>query len=734
MEKTIIVSNRLPVTLSRKDNKVVFTPSPGGLATGLAGASKDMNSVWIGWAGFSLEGFHENTDEIKLNLEKQRLIPIFLEDPDVNQFYEGFSNTTLWPLFHSFPTYTSCHEEQWEVYKKVNEIFCEEVLRHAGEEDLIWIHDYHLLLLPGLIRKKLPKAKIAYFQHIPFPSYEIFRILPWREQILEGVTGADLIGFHTHDDVKHFLTSIQRILGMENKMGTVRAEERIFKVDAFPLGIDFFKYWETSKLKSTERQVGLHRKQFQDVKIILSIDRLDYTKGIPERLKAFDVFLEKNPEFREKVSLLMIVVPSREKVQLYKDLKMEIDEMVGNITSKYRTVNWTPVLYFYRSYPLQSLSAFYKLSDVALITPLRDGMNLVCKEYVASRNDETGVLILSEMAGAAKELSDALIINPYNIEECANAIKNALCMPFDEQQRRMSEMQYLLRKYDVSKWTSIFLKSVEEIVQKQQELAMKRLTPELKHKVISDFNSSKNRIVFLDYDGTLVSFQNKPEHAKPDENLIDIMTRLCAIKDLKVVIISGRNKETLNEWFGHFNMDIIAEHGLWMRRDKNWKMMFQLNDEWKKELSALLNHFVEKTPGTFIEEKDHSLVWHYRKADDDLSNARKKELLDYLQYLTTNMGLSVLEGNKVVEIKSALINKGRAVKKYLKAPFDFILAAGDDWTDEDMFKEMPEHAYTIKIGSSLSAAKYTLPHYIQGVNSGIRTILSEITEKTQKLF
>jgi trehalose 6-phosphate synthase/phosphatase len=725
MEKTIIVSNRLPVSISKKDNQTIFTSSPGGLATGMASVSKSMDSIWIGWAGFHPEDFSDKQEELISKLTDQNLYPIFLEKDDVEQFYEGFSNTTLWPLFHYFPKYTSCYEEQWEVYKKVNQIFCDEILKHAGEDDFIWIHDYHLLLLPGLLREKLPKAKIAFFQHIPFPSYEIFRILPWREEILKGIIGADLIGFHTNDDVKHFLTSVQRLLGLENKMGVIRSEDRVFKVDAFPLGIDYDKFQELALTKTTERQVGLYRKQFQNVKLILSIDRLDYSKGIPERLIAFDYFLEKNPEFREKVSLLMIVVPSREKVQLYKNLKTEIDELVGNITSKYRTVNWNPVLYFYRAYPLQSLSAFYNLCDVAFITPLRDGMNLVCKEYVASRYDGTGSLILSEMAGAAKELSDAIIINPYNIQESAEAIKTALCLPLDEQKRRISDMQLLLKKYDVVNWTSVFLNSLEEIKQKQTEMAMKKVSKQIKDKIVTDFTSAQKRILFLDYDGTLVSFQNRPEQASPDEELKDIIRKLCDTPNLTVVIISGRDRTTLEKWFGNFKLDIVAEHGFWIKKGKKWKPTIQLQNEWKPQLFEILNRFVGKTPGSFIEEKDYSLVWHYRKADTDLSNTRKKELLDYLQYLTTNMGLSVLEGNKVVEIKSSLINKGRAVKRYLKSNYDFIFAAGDDWTDEDMFRVMPEHAHTIKIGYSLSAAKYSMPEHYRGTDIGIRGFLAE---------
>jgi len=711
MERIIIVSNRLPVTISLSEKEIKFSPSTGGLATGLNSSFKDADKIWIGWPGFLSEKKNAKSIEfITKQLAAQQMSPVYLTRKDVDLFYEGFSNSTLWPLFHYFPRYTSFVEEQWEAYKRVNQLFCDEVLKQATEDSLIWIHDYHLFLLPQLIREKLPKARIGFFQHIPFPAYDIFRILPSRQEMLKGVMGADLIGFHTYEDVKHFLTSVNRILGSDNRMGEVRYEDRVVYADAFPMGINYEQMEEASKSKTTELELEEYCKQCGNVKIILSIDRLDYSKGMPERLKAFEVFLENNPEYREKVSLMMIVAPSREKVAMYKKLKTEIDELVGQINSKFRTITWSPILYFYRSFPFDSLPALYKIADIALITPLRDGMNLVCKEYVASRTDQTGVLILSEMAGAAKELHEALIINPYNVNETAEAIKTALLIPLPEQKRRMKEMQQSLRKYNVKNWVDLYISKLQETYQKRETLSMKVMSPTIHDKILRDFSTSERRKLFLDYDGTLTSLRERPEYAKPDKELIHILNDIAKDPNTKLVITTGRDKNNMEQWFGDIsNIDIIAEHGLWIkRRGEAWRLGAFVSDEWKEKVKPLMEIFVNRTPGSFIEEKDYSLAWHYRLADPDLAETRGRELVDLLQYLTSNLKLNVIEGKKVVEIKSAEINKGSAVLDWITDEDDFILAAGDDWTDEDMFRVMPERAYTIKMGYSASLAKYNL--------------------------
>ncbi|MBX9853529.1 MAG: bifunctional alpha,alpha-trehalose-phosphate synthase (UDP-forming)/trehalose-phosphatase [Cytophagaceae bacterium] len=708
MPKTIIVSNRLPVSGIKKDNQISFSPSAGGLATGLGSIYKKGDNIWIGWPGIYTNEPSEK-EHINQELQKENMSPVFLSQEDIEKFYEGFSNSTLWPLFHYFPKYVVNDHEYWETYQAVNSIFCEQILKHANQDDIIWVHDYQLLLLPTMLRKYLPDATIGFFQHIPFPSYEIFRMLPWRSEILEGMIGADLIGFHTYDDVRHFLSSVSRIVGVDNKMGQLRIADRVCNVDSFPMGIDYEKFSQAVQSAETKKEIENLRNGIGEQRLIISIDRLDYSKGIPERLKAFDKFLETYPDFRGNVSLIFVLVPSRDKVALYKELKVEIDELVGRINGKYGSINWSPIHYFYRSFPFTSLSAFYGISDVALVTPLRDGMNLVAKEYIASKTDKKGVLILSEMAGAAKELSDAIIINPNDINAIVDALHEALTMPEQEQVLRNTNLQNILKRYDIHSWVNVFMNRLHFIKEKENEMKVRQLNIRLQKKLLEDFKKAETRILFLDYDGTLMPFSTNPGKVKPDDELLEILEKLSSNLQNKVVLISGRNKDSLEEWLGHLNIDMIAEHGVWLKESRPfWSLIDYLTDEWKSEIYPILETYVDRTPGSFIETKDYSLVWHYRKAERDLGEQRARELVSHLQYLTTNMQLQVLEGNKVIEVKNSGINKGKAALRWLQNPYDFIFAAGDDWTDEDMFDVLPDFAYTLKVGFSPTIARYNI--------------------------
>lgn len=724
MSKTIIISNRLPISITRdSENNLSYKPSAGGLATGLGSIYKEGDNIWIGWPGL----FLENQEEEKLveqDLKKENMAPVYLTQDDIENFYEGFSNSTLWPLFHYFPKYAQFEEITWESYKKVNEFFAKTVLEYAAPEDTIWVHDYQLLLLPKLLRDKLPNATIGFFQHIPFPSYEIFRILPWRQELLEGMLGADLIGFHTFDDVRHYLSALSRINGLDSKMGQIRVKDRIVQIDSFPMGIDYEKFVNELNSEEASQEVENYKHYLGNKKLIISIDRLDYSKGIPERLRAFDLFLEKYPEYREEVSLVMVVVPSRDQVDLYKKLKNEIDELVGRINGKYGNLTWSPIHYFYRGFPFHTIVAFYTMSDIALVTPLRDGMNLVCKEFIASKTDKNGVLILSEMAGASKELSEAVIINPFDINEMVDALHEACTMSKDEQHRRIEELQHIVRRYDIHNWVQLFMKRLDVTKEKQNELVVKRLSSSLQHDLINHYKNSQKRLLFLDYDGTLMPFNKDPEKVKPDRELWNLLQRLCSDPKNKVVIISGRDKESLDHWMGDLPVDMIAEHGVWLKEGRPfWSLFDYITDEWKAEIKPILEMYVDRTPGSFIEHKDYSLVWHYRKADPAFGELRSRELMNHLQYMLTNSNIKILEGNKVIEIKNSGINKGKAAFKWLQEEYDFILAVGDDWTDEDTFDVMPDSAYTIKVGYSPTNARFNIESY-----ENLRELLVNISQ------
>ena len=705
MEKLLIISNRLPVNINRRKDKFIYSSSSGGLATGLASFYKSYNSLWIGWPGIITNDMKER-NFITTELTSKNMHPIFLTRNQIEKYYYGFSNNTLWPLFHYFTDYVDYDERTWNFYCSVNNLFCDEILKIAKSKDIIWIHDYQLMLLPQLIREKLPDATIGFFLHIPFPSFEIFRLIPWRNSIIEGLLGADLIGFHTYDYARHFLSSVTRLTNYDHTFNKIALDDRTIKVDIYPMGIHYDKFANANNAPEVKNEILKISKIIGDRIIVLSLDRLDYSKAISQKLRAFDIFLEKYPEYREKISLILVVVPSRSRIKRYQELKIEIDGLVGRINGKYGVVGYTPVFYFYRSLPFKTMSAMYNITDVALVTPFRDGMNLIAKEYIASKKNSKGVLILSEMAGAAHELGDAVIINPNDIDEIVNSLHTSLTLSEDEQVQRNLIMQTKLKRNNVIHWADDFIESLKNIKEFQKEALVKRLNKNIQQELLSDYNNGKKRLIFLDYDGTLIPFAKSPDKAIPDGKLIDLLHSLTESTRNEVVIISGRDKKTLEKWFSRLNLTLVAEHGAWIRLPKRtWKMIEPLTANWKKDVKPILEVFVDRTPGTFVEEKEFSLVWHYRKADKDLAKIRSKELVETLVYLTANLDLQVLEGSKVIEVKNSEINKGRVALHWISENiWDFILAIGDDWTDEDLFKVLPKDSYSIKVGFGSTAA------------------------------
>ena len=711
MGKIIIVSNRLPVKLSERKGEFTFSTSEGGLATGLGSIYQDGNNLWIGWPGTEIK--ETDQESIRQKLGEKSLIPVFLSKEEISEFYEGFSNEVLWPIFHYYAsTYMTFKESNWDFYRKVNQKFCSAIMEVIEPGDTVWIHDYQLLLLPSLIRARHSNISIGFFLHIPFPSFEIFRLIPWRAELIEGLLGADLIGFHTFDDASHFVQAATRLLPVNSLSNTITIDDRTVAIESFPMGIDFNKYVSLTTSKSVQKQVEQLKDVFQNRRIILSIDRLDYSKGILQRIQAYELLLELHPQHIEKVAMHMIVVPSRDTVKEYKELKDIIDKRVGHINARYRTISWNPINYYYRSFPIETLSALYSYADVCLVTPIRDGMNLVSKEYVASRSQDTGVLILSEMAGASKELTDALIVNPSNIKSMTDAMVQALNMSVEEQKERMKPMRQIVSKFNINHWVRIFMERLNEVKQLQLSMTTRHISDVTKLAIKKIYDKTSKRIIFLDYDGTLVGFQDDINAAIPDEELYQILKELRSDPANLVVVVSGRNYQKLEEWFGHTNLSLIAEHGAWQKHEGRWESIPGLTDHWKQDIYSVLETYVDRTPGAFIEEKNYSLVWHYRKVEKGLGELRTNELVNNLRYLINDKGLQLLPGNKVLEIKNVEINKGKAALSMLQNnDFDFIMALGDDHTDEDIFKALPQNALTVKVGNNVSAARFYLKSY-----------------------
>jgi len=725
MRRLLIVANRLPLTVKEADgDKVEYKASAGGLATGLASLETEYEKHWIGWPGIHPKDDATKT-KIQQTLEKDNIHSVFLTEHAVDYYYKGFSNSTIWPLFHYFGNNVEFNPEYWQVYQEVNEQFCEEVMKIAQPNDIIWVHDYQLMLLPKMLREKLPDAEIGFFLHIPFPSYEIFRTLTWRKQILEGLLGSDLIGLHTSDYMRHFLSAVYRVLGQESELGEIDLGIRLVQVDTFPMGIDYDKFNQSGQSEKVQDISKEFREQFGDRKLVLSVDRLDYSKGILQRLKAFDQFLHKNKEFSEQVSLILVVVPSRDDIGDYATLKEEIDQMVGNIDGNHATINWKPINYFYRSLPFDQLCALYHIADVALLTPFRDGMNLVAKEFVATKTNNTGVLILSEMAGAAVELPQSLKINPNDLDDIVSTLEQALRMTEHEQAERLQSMQQHLKRHTVQYWANKFMKQLTSVHKEQLKRKKKEFGNEDCKQLLSNFRGSRQRLILLDYDGTLTPLVERPELAAPTQQLLDLIRDLNAMENTTVVIISGRHHLTLDEWFEKLNVGLIAEHGSWYRQEGEWLQTTNPDVSWKKEIYSILQDVTDKTPGAFVEEKPYSLAWHYRKADAWIADLRANGLIKALVNPCTDNNLQILTGHKVVEVKVSGMDKGTGTKHWLdKKDWDFVLAAGDDRTDEDMFRVLPQSAYSIRVGYYETAARFNV-ETDQDVRDLLKLLLKE---------
>lgn len=716
MGRLLIISNRLPVHITHHHERLQFQQSVGGLATGLAAYRKSRESIWIGWPGLDCDTLSEaEKKEIRKRLNAIDCVPVHLSAKEMRYFYEGFCNKTLWPLFHYFQTYTIYEQAFWQAYQQVNERFLEMTLKIVKPGDTIWVHDYQLMLLPGMLRRRLPDTPIGFFLHIPFPSFEVYRLLPWRREIIDGILGADLAGFHTYDYARHFMNSVRRLAGHENTLGRIQIDNRVVKADAFPMGIDYDRYAKVIQTPAVQKHLKDFRAKTHHRKVILSVDRLDYTKGILQRLEAYDLFLTEHPKYIEKTTLVLLTVPSRTGVEHYELLHNQLDQLVGRVNGKHGRMGWVPVWYLYRSLSFDRLSALYAVSDIGLITPLRDGMNLIAKEFIAAHHDSKGVLILSEMAGAASELPEALIVNANDKHAIARAIHEAIEMPENEQIRRNHMMQARLSRYTVHLWAHDFLDALQSVRHFQESMRSRKFTKQIDLNLLRRYHDSEKRLLLLDYDGTLAPFASLPEQARPDESLLALLKSLTSQRANTIVIISGRDRHTLEDWFGSLRLCLVAEHGAWYReKTGQWNCTTQSATEWKKQIRPILDFFTDRTPGSEVEEKDYSLVWHFRRADLELAQVRCQEIKDALSHLTANLDLGVFDGSKIIEVKNVGIHKGAATAIWLhRQTWPFILAAGDDYTDEDMFTTLPEKAFSIKIGAGPTQARFSMESFSQ---------------------
>jgi trehalose 6-phosphate synthase/phosphatase len=714
--RIIVVSNRLPLTLKRTEQGWDTTRSSGGLASAMNPLLAKTGGEWIGWAGDN-DGEDSQARQAILSewIKTDHYFAVDLPKDVAAGFYEGYANQTLWPVFHNFPSQLKFDANHWESYVEANRLFCEAVVRRYRPNDLIWVHDYHLMLLPRMLRERLRDAAVGFFLHIPFPSSEIFPVLPRREELLEGLLGADLLAFQTHAHLQQFRAALLRVLGMESKIAEVALGSRPVRLEALPIGIAPKEY--SGLLTSdatTAKQHADWAQRYHGRKVLLAVDRLDYTKGVPERLRAYAHLLRSTPELKERVVLIQIAVPTREGIDTYQELRTEVNRLVGEINGQLGTPGWTPLEYINRSIERSELVALYKLADVVWVGSLRDGMNLVAKEYVACKPEGDGVLVLSEFAGAAAEMGEALLINPYDEERTAAAVNRAIDMDDQERDLRMMALHHRVVRNDVFHWGERFLASLEDAASNRGryiDTQPKKLQP---GEIRDAYLRAARRLVVLDYDGTLVPFTKQPQQAVPPQEVLDLLTALASDPKNRVAVVSGRSAENLARWFGNVSqLSLVAEHGaeIKLQSASKWEALHtQAPTDWKPSVMPILEHFVDRTPGSFVEAKKHALVWHYRMADPEFGEWLANELVSMLGAMLAETELRAFRGEKIVEVKPVWANKGEAIQRLLKdfPDPDFILAAGDDRTDEDLFERAPSNAWTVHIGPGPTRASFVV--------------------------
>ncbi len=707
MATTIInVSNRLPVTVGDE-----ITKSSGGLVAALAGLSPDEYDLkWIGWPGASIAEAKRREEVERLLVEEHGCIPVFLSEEEVAGHYEGFSNSSVWPLLHYMPNFMRYDPAWWEHYRTVNQRFADKVLEMAQPGNLVWVHDYQLLLVPAMLHERMPELKIGFFLHTPFPSYETFRCHPKRRELLQGMLGADLVGFHTFGYMRHFRSTVLRLLGLESEIVRIRTEEEhVSAMGVFPIGINARKFEET--LDSPEFAQRREEMQAADAgkRIVLSVERMDYTKGILHRLDAIEHFLEA-AEDRDAIKFIFVSVPSREEVEEYKELRAEVESRVGRINGQYATLRSSPIRFIHASVDFVDLCALYATADIGLVTPLIDGMNLVAKEYIACQREHHGVLILSEFAGAAEELSTALLVNPYDARAVAETIKSALAFPAEERRAANEPMRARVMEYDAQHWARTFIQTLKTT--ERETRAVSGETEEAARQLREAIAGGERVAFFLDYDGTLREIEKEPRAARPHEEIRALLRRIEEHANIDLTLISGRSREDLEAWFAGDRFGIIAEHGAivrpagvseWERWDR------EVSYGWKNEIRDLLALYEQSTPGSRVEEKRTSLVWHYRNTDPEFGTWKANQLAHELSTLMANEPVKIRQGRKIVEVTAAQISKGAAVRRLLhERDYALVLCAGDDQTDESMFEIEAENLLSIKIGRAASRARYRL--------------------------
>ncbi|XP_059662769.1 alpha,alpha-trehalose-phosphate synthase [UDP-forming] 1 isoform X2 [Cornus florida] len=714
-QRLLVVANRLPVSAVRRGEETwSLEISAGGLVTALLGV-KEFEARWIGWAGVNVPD-DAGQNALTKALAEKRCIPVFLDEDIVHQYYNGYCNNILWPLFHylGLPqedrlATTRSFQSQFAAYKKANQMFADVVNKHYKEGDVVWCHDYHLMFLPKYLKEYNSEMKVGWFLHTPFPSSEIHRTLPSRSELLRAVLAADLVGFHTYDYARHFVSACTRILGLEGTPEGVEDQGRLTRVAAFPIGIDSERFIRALELPQVQEHIKELKERFAGRKVMLGVDRLDMIKGIPQKILAFEKFLEENQVWRDKVVLLQIAVPTRTDVPEYQKLTSQVHEIVGRINGRFGTLTAVPIHHLDRSLDFHALCALYAVTDVALVTSLRDGMNLVSYEFVACQDLKKGVLILSEFAGAAQSLgAGAILVNPWNITEVASSIAQALNMSAEEREKRHWHNYMHVTTHTAQEWAETFVSELNDTVVEAQ-LRIRQVPPSLPvNDAINHYLQSNNRLLILGFNATLTEPVDTPGRRgdqiremelKLHPELKEPLIALCRDPSTTIVVLSGSDRSVLDDNFGGYNMWLAAENGMFLRfTEGEWMttMPEHLNMEWVDSVKHVFEYFTERTPRSHFELRETSLVWNYKYADVEFGRLQARDMLQHLWTgPISNASVDVVQGSRSVEVRAVGVTKGAAIdrilgeivhSKSIPTPIDYVLCIGHFLgKDEDVY-------------------------------------------------
>ena len=710
----VIASNRLPIRLTISGDEVEVARSSGGLATALQAVRGD--AAWVGWPGTVVPPALEK--RVAQRLARSNLHPVLLTAAEEEDFYNKVCNDTLWPLFHYFSDRLRITPEAWQRYVEVNERFADTIVAHCEPGGRVWIHDFHLMLVPAMLRRREPRLSIGFFLHTPFPSSEVYRLLPEREQLLRGVLGADYVSFQIGDYARHFRSSCLRILGVDSEPDWLEIDRRRVGIGVDPIGIDVEGFRSTLRDPETAHYLADLDRQYDGRKLILGVERLDYTKGIPHKLQAYERFLERDPSRARTTTMIQVLVPSRLESPEYRALRDEIELLISRINGRFGQPGSTPVEYIHRDVSKPGLVALYRRADVMMVTALRDGMNLVAHEFALCQSEPglpgrwRGALLLSELAGAAQVLPGALLVNPWDVEGVVEHLATALELPARERQRRLETMAKRVEHLDTRHWSEGFLTRLGRY--SRRDRTIKRpptVDAAITERLGRRFARARARTIVLDYDGTLREFEVHPDLAQPTPEIRKLLRSLAKLPGTDVHIVSGRRRRNLEQWFGRLPIHLCAEHGYLARAPgAEWRTLVDLDLSWLRPIERLLRRVAADVPGAHVERKSCSVAWHYRQAEPEYGSWRARELMNDLHQHLAGAPAEILVGHQVVEVRALGVDKGVYVRSLFpdgKEATHFVLGLGDDRTDHDLLDALPSGSVAGHVGGLLPSTKRT---------------------------